>query len=97
VTTGSGGSEMGQGMEQLIGKAIAEPDFRQQVIENPEEAVRNAGIELSAEEMEALTGSSREEREQIMQALAERMSPICLWCTSGSSGGISCFWISGGL
>ena len=77
MTTGSSGAEH-PGMEQLIGKAIGEPEFRQQLIDNPEQAVRSAGIQLTQEEMQALTSSSREEREQMMTQLSERTSPaVC--------------------
>ncbi len=62
-------------MEQLIGKVLAEPEFRQQLVSNPNEAIRSAGIQLSQQEMQAITSSSREEREQMMQQLGDRSSP----------------------
>jgi hypothetical protein len=63
-------------LEQLIGKAIAEPDFRQQLVDDPEQAIQSAGIELNSEEMRVLTSTSREQREQMMQELNERVNPI---------------------
>ena len=74
-------------LEQLIGKAVAEPEFRQQLVENPEQAIQSAGIELSAEERQALVSTSREEREQVLQQLGERTSPWCI-----VSGGASFTW-----
>jgi hypothetical protein len=95
MTTDQGGQAPSPALEQLIGKAVAEPDFRQQLIDNPEEAIQSAGIELSQEELQAITGTSREEREQMLSALGERTSPFCFWSTSGgSSTTVGCFWIS---
>ena len=75
MTTERAGQAPSPGMEQLIGKVLAEPDFRQQLINNPTEALRSAGIQLNQQEMQADTGSSREEREQMMQQLGDRQSP----------------------
>ena len=72
MTTGGGPSPA---IEQVIGKAIAEPEFRQQLINNPQEAISSAGINLSASELQTLQNTSREEREQMLQALGERTSP----------------------
>jgi hypothetical protein len=73
------------GVEQLIGKAIAEPDFRQQLVNNPRQAVQSAGISLSAQEVQALEDTSREEREQMISQLGERTSPwFDSWSVSGS-------------
>jgi hypothetical protein len=69
------GNQPSPAMEQLIGKAIAEPDFRQQLVNDPAQAVQQAGIQLSQQELEALQGTSREERAQMMEQLGERTSP----------------------
>lgn len=71
----TGGSGPSPEMEQVIGKAIAEPEFRQQLINNPQEAIRSAGINLSSNELQTLQNTSREEREQMLQSLGERTSP----------------------
>jgi hypothetical protein len=70
-----GGQAPSPALEQLIGKAVADESFRQQLVEDPEAAVRDAGIQLSSEEMQGLTSTSREEREQMLSQLGERTSP----------------------
>ena len=75
-----------EGLETLIGKVVAEPEFRQQMIDDPQTALRNAGITLSPQEMEAVTSTSREEREQMMTQLADRTSPGCWFATSTNTG-----------
>jgi hypothetical protein len=98
MTTEQGGQAPSPALEQLIGKAVAEPDFRQQLIDNPESAVQSAGIQLSQEELQAIAGTSREEREQMLSSLGERTSPFCFWSSSGgSTTSVSCFWTSGGI
>jgi hypothetical protein len=62
-------------MEQLIGKMIAEADFRQQLIDDPAAAVKASGLQLTSEEMEAVTSTSREEREQMLGQLGDRTAP----------------------
>ena len=62
-------------MEQLIGKAVTEPEFRQQLVDDPEQAIRAAGLELTDEERRALVSTSREERESVLQQLGDRTSP----------------------
>lgn len=64
-----------QAMEQLIGKAISDPTFRTQLINDPQAAASGAGLSLSAQELQSLQGTSREEREQMLQQLGERTSP----------------------
>jgi hypothetical protein len=76
MTTGSSGQETSPAMEQLIGKAVTDADFRQRLVDDPQEAVRSAGIDLSREELQALQGVSREERERVLTELGERVSPI---------------------
>ena len=62
-------------LEQLIGKAVADPEFRQQLVENPEQAIQAAGLDLTDDERRALVSTSREERESVLQELGERTSP----------------------
>jgi len=75
MTTQPGAQQPTPGMEQVIGKALTEPDFREALMRNPEEPVRSAGIELSADEFQALRSTSREEREKVLLELGERTSP----------------------
>jgi hypothetical protein len=69
------GFQPSQAMEQMIGKAVSDADFRQQLVDNPAEAVKSAGIELSPEELQTLESTSREERAQMLEQLGERTSP----------------------
>jgi hypothetical protein len=62
-------------MEQLIGKAIADPTFRDQLVNDPASAVQQAGINLSPQELQGLESTSREERAQMLSQLGERTSP----------------------
>ena len=43
-----------QDLERLIGRAVLDPKFRESVFADPEKAIREAGFELSDEEMAAL-------------------------------------------
>ena len=78
MSTGPSGSRQGPSpaLEQLIGKALTNSEFRQKLVEDPEEAVRSAGLALSPEELQTLQGMSLEHRQQTMDELGERISPI---------------------
>ena len=65
-------------LEQLIGKAVSDPEFRQQLVDDPEQAIQSAGLDLTDEERQALVSTSREERESVLQELGERSSPWCI-------------------
>ena len=69
------GQQPSQGMEKLIALSITDPQFRQQVIDNPEQAIQQAGVQLTPQEQQAVTGGSREEREQMLQPLGDRAAP----------------------
>jgi hypothetical protein len=73
MTQGQGASPA---MLEVAVKSISDPQFREGMINNPEETIKNAGISLSSEELAAVTSSSREEREQMMQQLGERSSQL---------------------
>ena len=70
-------------LEQLIGRAVADPEFRQQLVENPEQALQAADLGLTDLERQALVSTSREERESVLQELGERTSPWC-WSSAGT-------------
>ena len=63
------------GMGQLIERSITDPQFRQRVIDSPEQAIQELGVQLTPQEMQAVTGGSREEREQMLQPLGDRAAP----------------------
>jgi hypothetical protein len=62
-------------LEQLIGKALVEPQFRQQLADNPRQAIQQAGIDLTPQEVQALEDTPREDREKMLSELGERTSP----------------------
>ena len=45
---------MNANLEQIVGKAILDKSFRAALLENPEAALKEAGIDLSAEELKSL-------------------------------------------
>jgi hypothetical protein len=70
------GQQASPAMMELIVRSAANPEFRESMVENPEEAIKSAGINLSQEELQAISSSSREEREQLMEQLGERSSQV---------------------
>jgi hypothetical protein len=64
-------------LRTVAGKAVADPEFRQKLIEDPEAAVKAAGIELSAEQMKALKEMDKEELEKGLADLDERLTMAC--------------------
>lgn len=41
-------------MHELIGRTVADPDFRASLMEDPEKAVKDAGYDLTEEQLAAL-------------------------------------------
>jgi hypothetical protein len=64
-------------LRAVAGKAVADPEFRQKLIEDPESAVKVAGIELSAEQMDALKNLDKEQLEKGLADLDERLTMHC--------------------
>ena len=64
-----------QGLGDLIARAIQDPQFRQLLIDSPEQAIQQAGVQLTPQEQQAVVGGSREEREQMLQPLGDRAAP----------------------
>jgi hypothetical protein len=60
--------------ESVIGRVIADPDFRQALVEEPEQALQDAGIQLDPEDLRQLTSMSRADREQMADELEARQS-----------------------
>jgi hypothetical protein len=60
----------------LIAKSAADAGYRKVMVDDPERAVREAGVTLTDDEMKAIVGSTREEREAMMEALGERASQL---------------------
>lgn len=69
-------------VHELIGRIVADPDFRASLAEDPEKAVKDAGYELSDEQLAAL---KKTDLKALGEDLAERLSK------ESSLGGY--FWI----
>jgi hypothetical protein len=41
-------------LERLVGKAVLDPKFREKLFQNPERAIRDAGLKLSGKQIERL-------------------------------------------
>ena len=64
-------------LRTIAGKAIADPDFREKLIKDPEAAVNEAGIELSPDQMKALKEMDRDQLEKGLTDLDERLTMAC--------------------
>lgn len=64
-------------LRTVAGKAVADPAFRQRLLENPEAAVREAGIDLTPEQMKALKEMDKAELEKGLADLDERLTMAC--------------------
>ena len=74
----TGGTRPSPGIEKIVGLAMSDDRLRQRLIDDPESVIREQGIELTPDEMQSIAGSSREEREQMLQPLASRASPATI-------------------
>lgn len=74
----------------IAGKALSDPDFREKLLADPEAAIVEAGFELSAEQVEALKEMDRENLEQGLADLDERLTMGCWGKSQGSIFG--CTW-----
>jgi len=66
-----------ENLRAVAGKAIADPEFRQKLLDDPEAAVKSAGIELSAEQMKALKEMDKTKLEEGLADLDERLTMTC--------------------
>jgi len=64
-------------LRTVAGKAVADPVFRQKLLDNPEAAVREAGIDLSPDQMQALRTMDKAELEKGLADLDERLTMAC--------------------
>ena len=64
-------------LRTIAGKALADPAFREKLIADPEAAVKEAGIELTPEQLEALKGMDRKQFDAAMADLDERLTMGC--------------------
>ncbi len=61
-------------LELIMGKAIAEPAFRQRLLDDPVKAVQEAKIELNPETLAQLKNFKREDLATIAQDIDARIS-----------------------
>jgi hypothetical protein len=66
--------ELSGGFQDMLGRMISDPDFRKQMSDNPEQAVKGAGIQLSPQELERLRAMAPEDRQKIFQEMDTRDS-----------------------
>ena len=60
-------------MHELIGRAIADPEFRAGLVEDPEKAIKETGYELTEEQ---LAGLKATDLQALSEGLDERLSKI---------------------
>jgi hypothetical protein len=63
----------GKEMEELIGRAVTDPEFRAKLIEDPEKAIKEAGYDYELTE-EQLAGLKTIDPEASSEELEERLS-----------------------
>jgi hypothetical protein len=64
-------------LRAVAGKAIADPEFRQKLLDDPEAAVKEAGIDLTDEQMKALKNMDKKELEAGLTDLDQRLTMAC--------------------
>jgi hypothetical protein len=64
-------------LRTVAGKAIADPIFRQKLLNDPEAAVTEAGIDLSPDQMKALKEMDKAELEKGLGDLDQRLTMAC--------------------
>lgn len=64
-------------LRTVAGKALADPEFRQKLLDDPEGAVKGAGIELTDELLQALNEMDKEQLEKGLAEIDERLTMGC--------------------
>ena len=64
-------------LRTVAGRAVANPEFRQKLIDDPEAAVKEAGIDLSDEQMKALKEMDKDQFEEGLTEIDERLTMTC--------------------
>ena len=89
-------------LRAVAGKALSDMEFRQKLLDDPEAAVKEAGIELTPEQIQALKEMDKEQFEQGLAELDERLNmhvgswgyaqPPGLYGRIMDPGPIKCYW-----
>jgi len=58
-------------IHELIGRIVADPDFRASIVDDPEKAVKDTGYELTDEQMNAL---KKADMKALGEDLGDRLS-----------------------
>jgi Ribosomally synthesized peptide prototyped by Frankia Franean1_4349. len=64
-------------LRAVAGKALADPEFRQKLLDNPEAAVKEAGFQLSPDQLAALNNMDKAELEKGLVDLDQRLTMAC--------------------
>ena len=78
-------------LQAVAGKALADSEFRQRLLEDPEAAVKEAGIDLTDEQLKALKEMDKEQFETGLSELDVRLTMSC-WGKSQRGDIYGCTW-----
>jgi hypothetical protein len=63
-------------VEQIVSLALAEPDFRKQLLADPAEALRARGISLEPAQIEVLKAIATENVSVVSDELSQRLAKV---------------------
>ena len=64
--------QLSKGFQDMLGRMVSDPDFRKAMASNPEQAVRDAGIQLDPQELERLRSMTPDDRQRLLQEMDTR-------------------------
>ena len=59
--------ELSKGFQDMLGRLVSDPEFRKQMAVDPEQALQQAGIELSTRELERVRSMSADDRQKLLE------------------------------
>jgi hypothetical protein len=74
--------ELSPGFQQMLGRLLADAEFRKAMAADPEGTLRKANIQLSAEELERVRTMSPEDRKRLFEDVDTRNSKgwwVIIW------------------
>jgi hypothetical protein len=66
--------ELSPGFQQMLGRMLADPEFRKAMATDPERTLQQANIQLSAAELERVRAMTPEDRKRLFQDVDTRDS-----------------------